>query len=79
MMHWGSDFGMGFGWIFMVLFWGLIIIGVVSIIKSLAGKSSAGENSRESAEEILTKRFARGEITAEEFEESIKVLKQNRQ
>ncbi len=79
MMHWGGDFGMGFGWIFMLLFWGLIIIGVIAIIKSLSGKSSAGENSRESAEEILEKRFAGGEISAEKFEESIKVLKQNKQ
>ncbi len=35
MMNWGSyGWGMGFGWIFMVLFWALVILGVVDIVQT---------------------------------------------
>ena len=79
MMHWwGGDYGMGFGGgIFMILFWILIILGVVYLIKMLLGGGSEAEKSRETAREVLEKRFARGEITREEFEEALEVLKQN--
>jgi putative membrane protein len=80
MMHWGGDIGMGFGggWIFMILFWGLVILGVVYLFKLLLGSPSTGENQRESAMEMLEKRFAKGEISKEEFEEALEVLKRNK-
>jgi uncharacterized membrane protein len=41
MMQWG-DYGwgmeFGFGWIFMVLFWGLIIAGIVYLVLAIAGR-----------------------------------------
>lgn len=55
-------FGMGFGWIFMILFWVIVIFLVVALVK----KASSGE--KETAKEILKKRYARGEISKEEFE-----------
>ena len=55
-------YGMGLGWIFMVLFWGILIYLAISLFK----KSGSGAN--ESAQEILRKRYARGEISREEFE-----------
>lgn len=63
MRHWFSDYPFfhGFGGIFMVLFWVLVIFIVISLLK----KSGSGE--KESAEEILKKRYARGEISREEF------------
>lgn len=68
MMHWGDfGWGMGFGWLFMVLFWVLIILGVVFIFKMLSGRSRSVEKG-ESALDILQKRYAQGEITKEEFE-----------
>ena len=80
MMHWGSDFGMGFGggWIFMILFWGLVILGVVYLAKVLLGGSSKEEKKSESAQEVLEKRFAKGEISKEEFEDAMEVLKRNK-
>jgi putative membrane protein len=67
MMHWGYGWGMGFGWVFMIFFWVLVILGVVYVIKSVmpgAKKEKAGET----ALDILKKRYAKGEITKEEFE-----------
>jgi putative membrane protein len=79
MMHWwGGDYGMGFGGgIFMILFWVLIILGVVYLVRILLGSGSEANKPHETAREVLEKRFARGEITREEFEEAIEVLKRN--
>jgi putative membrane protein len=80
MMHWGGDFGMGFGggWIFMILFWGLVILGVVYFVKILLGGTSKEEQKIESAQEVLEKRFAKGEVSKEEFEDAMEVLKRNK-
>lgn len=68
MMHWGEyGGGMGFGWMFMVLFWVLIIFGVVYIVQAIlrrAGQSGAEETPLD----ILKRRYAKGEITKEEFD-----------
>ncbi len=67
MMHWSNGWGMGFGWIFMMAFWALVILGVVYLVKLIAGGSKSGQ-SDESALDILKKRYAKGEISKEEFE-----------
>ncbi len=79
-MHWGGDFGMGFGGggIFMILFWILIILGVVYLVKIVLGGGSAAEKKSESAQEVLEKRFARGEMSKEEFEDAMEVLRRNK-
>jgi hypothetical protein len=43
MVHDMGDFGwgMGFGWIFMILFWGLLIVGIVAIVKWVTGSACA--------------------------------------
>lgn len=57
-------------WIFMILFWGVVIFGLVFAVRWILGRSKAGGESvgPETALEILKKRFARGEISKEEFE-----------
>lgn len=78
MMHWGNIGGMGyggfgFGWILMVLFWALVIMGIVYIAKQLSG----GNRSvivKESAEDILKKRYAAGELSTDEFNERLSVV-----
>jgi len=72
-MHWNYGWGMGFGWIFMVLFWILIILGIVFLIKSIAGRPKV-ERKEETAVDILKKRYAKGEMSKEEFEDKKKDL-----
>jgi len=67
-----GDFGWlpGFGWIFMLLFWGLVILGIVAVVKWLVSTGPGGNtpNAR-TALDILEERYARGEIEREEFEQ----------
>ncbi|MCZ7385813.1 MAG: SHOCT domain-containing protein [Candidatus Methanoperedens sp.] len=73
MIGFGMGFGamMGFGVIIMVLFWGAIIWLVISLINADNKKS---EETPESALTILKKRYARGEITREQYLEMEKEL-----
>jgi putative membrane protein len=70
MMH-GFGFGYG-GWFVMILFWGLLIVGAVWLIRSLFSggtnpsfRKSDGEGS---AKDILDRRYARGELSREEYD-----------
>lgn len=58
-----------FGPIFLYIVLALAVVGVISIIKSLAGGKSESPAEEESAMDILRRRYARGEISREEFEE----------
>jgi putative membrane protein len=74
MMGWGSGMGW-FGGIIMVIFWIAVIVGIILLIRWLiisTRTASHGTNSGESALEILKKRYARGEIDKQEFEEKKK-------
>ena len=73
MMHdWGWGYGgmLGFGFIWMVLFWGLIVLGIVVLVRWLMhGGGVHRVETEDSALEILKRRYARGEIDKAEFEE----------
>src|SRR3989338_651027 len=62
-------FGMGFGFVFMLLFWGLIIWLIVTLINA----SHSNKNGSDSLT-ILKKRYASGEITKKQYEEMRKEL-----
>ena len=77
---WGmmGNWGMGwFGMIFMMIFWVLVIVGLVFLIKWLiqsTGSRKTNGTSGSTAIEILKERFARGEIDKAEFESRKKDL-----
>ena len=74
MMNFGfTPFG-GFGFIFMILWWVLIIAGIVALIKWLTSQSHGNHRNKKSALEILQERYAKGEINKQEFEEKKKDL-----
>jgi putative membrane protein len=67
-----GDWEMGwFGIIFMILFWGLIVVGVVFLIRWLiqatGNKGHSDVGTGFTAMDILKERYARGEITRDEF------------
>jgi putative membrane protein len=58
---WGA---MGLGMIGMSLFWILLIVGIVLLVKMLLGSSGAS-----GPLDILKERYARGEIDKDEFDQ----------
>ncbi len=86
MMNWGGDgmmggwggfsgFGMIFGMIFMLLFWAGFILLIVWAIRQFApGRTPSTPPPQSNALKILEERFAKGEITEEEFAEMKRAL-----
>ena len=73
-----GNWGMGwFGMIFMMIFWVLVIVALVFLIKWLIQTSSGGKTAEQKdsrAAEILKERYAQGEIDKAEFESKKKDL-----
>ncbi len=77
MMGWWGYGGYGFAWwgvvmaLMMLVFWALIIGGIVLLVSWLARQGQpAGAGPRgERPLDILRERYARGEITREQYEE----------
>ena len=77
MNDWGSfgGWGMGLGFVFMLLFWGLVILGIIALIRWLMTQSSPTRSSRDKSPlEIVQERYARGEIDREEYEQKMRDL-----
>ena len=75
MWHWHD--GMGWWMVFwMVLFWGAIVTLVVWGVKKLTerGRSESSTSEKRDPLDIAKERYARGEISREEFEQIKKDL-----
>ncbi|MCX7148247.1 MAG: SHOCT domain-containing protein [Rhodocyclales bacterium] len=72
-----SDFGwggIGFGPIFMLLFWGVFIVGIIAMVRWLARGSLPRQTSEKTAGDIVRERYARGEIDQQEYEQKMQDL-----
>ena len=80
MMGWGTDMpgwgGHGYGGMFMIVFWILVVVGVIFLVRGFASRTGTGGQADrpESPLEILQRRYAKGEIDKAEFEEKKKAL-----
>ena len=73
-MMWGFG-GMWFMPIIMIVLWGLVIWGIVALVRGGSSSGNRGTSTYDdSALEILKRRYARGEVTKQEFEERKKDL-----
>lgn len=63
-------FGMGFGMLLMGLFWIFLIAGAVWLVSALfqPGRSQELGGRSQTPRQILDQRYARGEITREQYE-----------
>jgi putative membrane protein len=67
-MGWGAGWGF-FGVLHMLLWWVLIILGIVVLVRWLmAGTSRGAAKSGDRALEVLRERYARGEIDDDALE-----------
>jgi len=69
-MGWWGYAGMGLG---MVVFWGLLIAGIVGLVVFVSGDRLT-RRSPATPEQILAARFARGEISETEYRDQLGVL-----
>ncbi len=82
MMNFGYGAMGGFGWIFMIVFWGLVLWAIIALIRGGFGKGhmcghdhgNDAHGKDKSPLEILKERYAKGEIDKKEFEERKKDL-----
>jgi putative membrane protein len=77
MMGSGMMGGYGGWWfmpIIMIVFWGLVIWGIVALVRGVSAGSTGPSAPADSALEILKRRYARGEINKQEYEERKKDL-----
>lgn len=66
-----GGWGMGFGVVWMIVFWGLVIAAIVLAVRWLTTGSGERPTSKpgDTARDLLDRRYARGEIGHDEFEQ----------
>lgn len=76
----GAGFWLAMG-VMMVVFWGLIIFGIVVLVGYLrrgVGDRAAPPGGKDRPEDALARRFARGDIDEDEYRRRLEVLRGSR-
>jgi putative membrane protein len=76
MMYYGDMSGWGFALmgISAVVFWGLVIVGIVLLVRYF-GRSRQPPTAARTSEQLLAERFARGEIDKSEYQARLATLR----
>jgi putative membrane protein len=69
--------GGGFGWfgMFRLLFWVLVIAGLFFLLRRPPGEK---DEERTDGESVLAERYAKGEISEDEYRQRLTVLRESR-
>ena len=70
MNDWGGGWWILMG-LMMIVFWGLVVAGIVWLVRYL---TQGGRRREDSAVELLDRRLALGEVSVEEYEERRRAL-----
>jgi putative membrane protein len=68
-----NAWGYGLMTVSMVLFWALVIFGIVALIRYI-GRSSQPTTAGPTPSQLLDERFARGEIDEEEYRRRLELM-----
>jgi putative membrane protein len=69
-------FGAGWWILSAPLLWLLLIVGIVFLIRDRDGRRPVAGDSRETAIDVLERRFAEGELSPEQYRERRSVLEE---
>lgn len=72
-MHWGLGWGMGWMMVWWWFFWILVIAGIVWVLAKSVGGRATGQ--QDTPETMLKRRYARGEINREKYEQRLNDLR----
>jgi putative membrane protein len=80
MWYWGSGVHW-WGWLFMavgmIVFWGLVIWAFMSVVgRAHDHRSPSGPVADEEPEEILARRLAAGDISVDEYQHRLELLRE---
>src|SRR5215472_1521744 len=80
MMYWYGSGMSGWGYALMtvslILFWGAVIFGIVALVRFLGrGSQPPAAPPSPPLERLLAERFARGEISEDEYRQRLSVLR----
>jgi putative membrane protein len=84
MMGYGTGLGFGFGGIFLMLGFVLLVVGLVVLVAWAVSRASAHDSraatptEHDEALDILRTRFARGEVSEAEYTQAANVLRSER-
>jgi putative membrane protein len=77
-MYFGDHMS-GWGWVYMglgtVLFWAVLITGIVLLVRYLNESRQSSPSSR-TAQQVLAERFACGEIDETEYQQRLALLRE---